>query len=405
MSIHKTDKKKWQVRWRDEEGRNRAVTCTSFATAQIVEDGVRNAKRQGESTDPDRGNMKLKDFYAEKFIPMKSSVAAGTRANYRTRWLPNPKPNVRQPMAPAVWHVGHKFGNWKLRDVNHAEPVLLWHHEMREAGATDAQMYAAHSLLMNLVTHAVMIDYLSRNRLLGHLPGYQPEPVEDPWLPSEIELIRNHFLTRAERSTPRSAEAFRRRRDAAFVSLMGYAAVRPGEALKLAWPRVLDLDRRSVGTAVEIRDTARKTDALDKRRRTKTKRNRSVPLEAHLRDDLREWWIYSGRPTTGLVFPTAPGSAATFSIHSWNGRHWQKALEAVGLDYKPPKHLRHSCVSMWIRERLDRGQVAERAGHSMSVCERTYIHTFNSLAGSQPFDLTAAVEAARRPDVRELFAV
>lgn len=401
MSIHKLGPKKWQVRWRDEDGRQRGEVCTTYAIAQIVDDGVRSAKRRGESTDPDRANMKLKDFYAEKFLPMKSSVAAGTRANYRTRWLPNPKPNARQPMAPAVWHVGHKFGNWKLTEVNRAEPVLLWHNEMAEAGATRAQMFAAHSLLVNLVSHAVTHDYLPRNRLQGHLPGYAPEPVEDPWLPFEIELIRDHFLMRAQRSG--SAEAFRRRRDAAFVSLMGYAGIRPGEGLTLTWPRLLDADRRDVGTAVEIRDTARKTDALDKGRRTKTRRNRSVPLDPNLRDDLREWWMYSGRPTTGLVLPTAPGAAAPFSIHSWNGRHWKTALEAVGLDYKPPKHLRHSCVSMWIRECLDRRTVADRAGHSMQVCEATYVHAFATLDPSKPFAMTTAIAAARRPDVPRMF--
>ena len=54
-------------------------------------------------------------------------------------------------------------------------------------------------------------------------------------------------------------------------------------------------------------------------------------------------------------------------------------MEALGIGfdakkarYVPPKHLRHSCASMWIREGRDVGMVADLAGHVVEVCLKYY---------------------------------
>lgn len=72
----------------------------------------------------------------------------------------------------------------------------------------------------------------------------------------------------------------------------------------------------------------------------------------------------------------------------------------LGLDARsdkrvPPKHLRHSCISMWIREGKDVGTVADLAGHSLEICWKHYRLAFKTLDPDDRFDVPEAIADAR----------
>jgi integrase len=90
-------------------------------------------------------------------------------------------------------------------------------------------------------------------------------------------------------------------RDAALISVLAYAGLRPGEALALQWR-----DIREQTILVE------RAVSLGEEKDTKTAAHRTVRLLQPLAADLREWRLLSGRPSgKTLVFPSANGTLWT----------------------------------------------------------------------------------------------
>jgi hypothetical protein len=404
MSVHKVHVKggvKWEVRYRDHENRNRAkrfARKTGRDGADEFDEEMAGARRSGEIINPDRENMAVAEFWKDVFLETRH-MSTGTRRRRKALWAP-------KKAVPQVWHLQKKWAKWRLRDINRRESVMQWHAEMRRAGATDSMMRNAHDLLVTIVSHAIELDYIrGRSRIEGFVMDYAPQRFEDVWLPVQIESVRNYFLASSNPNNPKPAEReWRQRRNAELTSFIGYQAARPGEAVAVTWPRVLNPEQTRIGTAVDIRNSARviDPDEPDLRERTKTGKPRSGKLETAVRDDLTAWWMYCGRPRTGLVFPyqradvgdpDARWNPDNFS--NWRRDSWLPALSAVNLPPRPLKHLRHSCVSMWIREGLNLKTVADRAGHTMVVCEQTYAHQFASLDPHEKFKISDAIAAAR----------
>ena len=183
--------------------------------------------------------------------------------------------------------------------------------------------------------------------------------------------------------------------------MLGYVGQRPGEALMLSWDWLLDDAGRAAGPSATFKDTLRPKGREEGTvlPGTKTYEDRTVRLEPVVRQELNAWWLYLGRPARSTpVFPAEEGSAK-FWTHgawsSWGPNIWKPALKAVGLDYVVPYHLRHSAISMWIREGAQVTDVADRAGHSVSECLKTYAKAFKSLDPTERFVLDEAIRAAR----------
>jgi integrase len=416
VSVHKVPVsgkrgKPWEVRYRDDSGRNRSkrfTRKTGPGGADEFDGEMANARRHGEVVDPDRANMPLAQFYAGVFLETYAFKSAAQRKRLASAWAPIKK-------RPEPYHLEARWGKWKLSQINNREAIMRWHADMRRQGVSEASVRNHHNALIQLIGHAVALEYLQRNRILGFELPYKAERHEDVWLPRQIELIRNHLLGSATRVKLRGGTGalsgpeyrWRRRRDAEMVSFIGYQGVRIGEACALPWTRVLDAERTDIATAVAIYDTVREQpDDVERRdtlARTKNRGKRDVPLQPAVRSDLRAWWLMCGKPTSGLVFPRRGDAIGdndahwtTVDLSNWTAAVFVATVEAVGLPRRTPKHLRHSCVSMWIREGLDRKTVADRAGHSMDVLEKTYAHAFATLDPELPFKLSDAIAAARK---------
>ena len=156
--------------------------------------------------------------------------------------------------------------------------------------------------------------------------------------------------------------------------------------------------------AAEIINTVTAVAEDEDEEETKTGADRPVPLNIHIRADLREWWLYLP-PTErrARVSENTERGGMTPGQFS-NGRRaiWVPTLASLklGLDAKagrhvPPKHLRHSCVSMWIREGKDVGTVADMAGHSPEICWKHYRLAFKTLDPDDHFEIVSAIAAAR----------
>jgi integrase len=191
---------------------------------------------------------------------------------------------------------------------------------------------------------------------------------------------------------PAAVEAIRGRlgqRDATLVSVLAYAGLRPGEALALTWGHV---GERTLLVEGAVADGVVKT--------TKTGQTRSVRLVAPLAGDLREWRMACGRPADdALVFPAKGGGPwADHAWRNWRRRVFGPAATAAKLDPAPrPYDLRHSFVSLLIREGVSIVEVAEQAGHSPQMSLATYAHVMRELEGGERRTAEEEINRARVP--------
>jgi integrase len=130
-------------------------------------------------------------------------------------------------------------------------------------------------------------------------------------------------------------------RDAALISVLAYAGLRPGEALGLRWGDVRErtlLIQRSISLGEEAD--------------TKTRQHRTVRLLAPLASDSRSWRMAAGRPDDSqLVFPGKDGQPWTQAAYqSWRRRAFKRGVDAAGLATARPYDLRHSFAALLLHE-------------------------------------------------------
>jgi integrase len=216
-------------------------------------------------------------------------------------------------------------------------------------------------------------------------------------------------------------------RDAALLSVLAYAGLRPGETLALRWHDVRDqtiLVERAL--------------ALGEEEDTKTDLHRTVRLLSPLAGDLEEWRLRSGGPTAdSLIFPSQAGTPWTLHAYqSWRRRAFKRVLALAHADpnVKPldrecrtckaaasepcrtpagrllkkphvarerpsvpgrPYDLRHSFASLLLHEGRSVIYVARQLGHDARLTLGTYGHVMDELEGQPHIDAEQAIDEAR----------
>jgi integrase len=168
--------------------------------------------------------------------------------------------------------------------------------------------------------------------------------VQHIFLPQDVERIRAKLGLR----------------DAALVSVLAYSGPRPEEVVcRLTWNDVGEQAIRYVDT--------------------KRNRVRFTPLLAPLAEDLRGWFLASGRPKgQSPVFPAHDGGFwGNYDWRNWRRRVWQGEPERPRRDRKNatparagcappgtrPRDLRSSYVTLRVYEGVPLTQIAKRGRH------------------------------------------
>ena len=178
------------------------------------------------------------------------------------------------------------------------------------------------------------------------------------------------------------------RRDAILIVLLGYAGLRPQEALGLQW--------RHIGERVIVVEHAVSDGRL------KALKNRSQPraveLLRPLRDDLYSWRGSRARANESqLLFPRPDGGLWRASDwRNWRRRVYAPAASAAGVAGARPYDLRHSFASLLITEgRMSVVEIAGQLGHRPTVCLDTYAHVMAEHRGSNGASAEQRIFAAR----------
>lgn len=358
MSVERIRRKSgpaYRVRWR-ESGRNRARTFDARRDAELFEGEIRRRRQLGELANLDAGKEPLDDYVTETWGRLHLiHLAPKTRKHYAALY---------------DLHVSPYLGQTPLREIT-PELVARWTAERVQSGAGRTALRHAFVLLASILEHAVTNERIFRNPAKLVKKPAQPRRREvRPIAPAVVERMRG------------AADA----RDAALLSVLAYAGLRPGEALALRWG--------DVGSQTLLIERAL---SLGEEADTKTRRHRTVRLLPPLKTDLATRRLASGRSGDDkLVFPGVDGKPWTEPAYqSWRRRAFRRACEAAGLEKVRPYDLRHSFASLLLHEGRSPIYVAKQLGHAPRMTLGVYGHVIDEFEDAPELSAEDAIRAAR----------
>lgn len=361
MSVHKTPKGEWAVRWIDDGGRHRQKTIGRKRDADAFEAEIVRRKRTGTLDDLDAGRETLDTYVSQTWVPTYAApLAPRTRALYQQLYRKN---------------IGPHLGATELRKIN-TEIIGRWHADLLAAGTGPHTARKALTFLGGVLQRAAEAGRIPANpqRLVRRAP-LPPSPEVRPLAPAAVERIRKAMRRPRDPSERDWNGLDLGHRDAVLVSVLAYAGLRPQEAIALRWGHVLE-----------------KTIVVNA---PKTRSRRSVRLLAPLAADLREWRLACGRPDADeSVIPGAEGDEWT-GYAKWRGRTWKAALDHAGLPAARPYDLRHSFASLLLHEGRSVHYVARQLGHGAELTLGTYGHVMDELDEAPRLGAEKAIQQAR----------
>lgn len=331
------------VRYYDELGvRRRRSFATmveaEFERARLALDQVRHGPIAGPAE-----SMTLADFWPTYHADATSRLQENTIASYE-----------------GVWRraVERRLGDRPLHDITPRE-ISMWRVEMQRAGKGPEAIRMAMMLVQAMFTLALEWGEATSNPVaLVRKPRQGRQRAIEVMDPNLVERVRRWLLDHDDLFS------------STLVSVLAYSGVRPGEALAL--------ERRHVrnDTILVEQAVARGRVKLQKTGRI----YRTVDLLPPLREDLAVWSAARGHDDDPNARLFARDDGEWFKTDDWNNwrnRHFYDALDTLGITRRRPYDLRHSFVSLMIREgELTIVELAEQLGHAATETLKTYAHVF-----------------------------
>ncbi|MBV9425771.1 MAG: tyrosine-type recombinase/integrase [Solirubrobacterales bacterium] len=347
-----------EVRWR-EGARRRGRTFDRKRDAQDFIAWMRRRRQLGQAAVPE-------DVVLSEFV----------ETYWRIHALPNLAPSTRDFYARA-WanHIMPRLGDYGVRELT-PKRLARFREELERAGVGTATVRKSMAILQSILSFAVAEELVEFNAAAPvRKPRYERAREPHVFLPSEVERIR--------RDLPRQ-------RDRMLVAVLAYSGPRPEEVVfRLAWE---DIGER----AIRYRDTKRH-------------RVRFTPLLAPLAEDLREWFLASGRPSGKQpVFPAHDGDFwSNDDWRNWRSRIWRGEERPANRRNVPtypgvappdtrPRDLRSSFITLQIYAGVPLTTIAKQCGTSVPMIERHYAGVIENWDGIQvpPDDQIRAARAA-----------
>jgi integrase len=276
----------WRVRWYA-GGRERSRTFDNAADARAFEAKVRTLKRTDGLAELDAGKETLATF-AEQW------------------WELYAKPNLsRNPLDvyARFWnrYALPKLGGYRLRELT-PSVISRFRLELEREGVGTEAIRKTMTIVQGMLQRAVEWELIVSNPAkVARKPPKQRQLGVRPLLPLEVEQIRSHLIWRG------------RPRDAALVSVLAYAGLRPQEAVALRWRHVRErtlLIEEVVGGDGELR--GQKTASRPGRSTSSSRSSTTSPSCACARAAPSQRSSSSPAPTTSGSSPTgATGDAAS----------------------------------------------------------------------------------------------
>jgi integrase len=277
-----------------------------------------------------------------------------------------------------VWRraVEQRLGDRPLAEITPRE-ISMWRVEMQEAGKGPEAICMSMMLVQAMFTLALEWGEASSNpAALVRKPRQGRQRAIEVMDPKLVEQVRRWMLDHDDLFS------------ATLVSILAYSGMRPGEALAL--------ERRHIrnDTILVEQAAARGRIKLQKTGRV----YRTVDLLPPLRDDLAAWFAPRDHddPNARLFARDDGEWFKTDDWNNWRNRHFYQALDATEIARRRPYDLRHSFVSLMIREgQLTIVELAEQLGHAATETLKTYAHVFAEYRRQPRVQAAELIERAR----------
>jgi integrase len=367
VDLHRKANGRWEVRWR-EGARRRGRTFDRKADAQNFLAFQRRRQQLGQAAIPDDVQMRefVETYWRLHAVP---NLSVATRDLYSRVW---------------ALHILPRLGDYGVRELT-PKRLTRFRAELEKAGLGKATIVKAMTIVQSILSFAVAEEIVEYNAAAA-VPKPRYERAREPhiFMPPDVEQIRSKLDSR----------------DAILVSLLAYSGPRPEEVVRrLAWKDVGDRAIRYVDT--------------------KRHRVRYTPLLAPLADDLRQWFLESGRP--GGDRPVLPAHDGGFwaddDWRNWRRRVWHGEPErqlrrGSSVSARPgcapagtrPRDLRSSFVTLRVYEGVPLTQIGREVGTSVRMIEQHYAGVIANWDGNQvPAD--RQIRAARQARGRGMDAL
>lgn len=275
---------------------------------------------------------------------------------------------------------------WTVRNVRPvgdlADPTVFRHVMTQLDKKRDGERAAHDTIRLRRTILRNALDYATEKNLLDTNPVNEVKVKKHGAVIRQVDKrsVANPVQLRTLLNSVREIDA----RLVAFFGLMGFAALRPEEAVNLR-KRNLSLPQKGWGeihlerATPEIGEEWTDTRTRNEERNLKHREDavgRTVPCSDELTGLLHEHIDQHGTTPDGRLFRGARGGPLGSTVY---GRAWAKARASAFVPEvvdsplaKRPYDLRHAAVSAWLNATGDPTRVAEWAGHSVSVLLRIY---------------------------------
>lgn len=345
MDLHRKPNGTWELRWR-EAGRRRSRTFDLKGDAENFDAARRRRRQLGHAAVPD--DVLLREF---------------TKTYWRLHAVPNLADSTRDFYARTLSnHIVPRLGDYGVRELT-PKRLARFREELERANIGTATVRKAMAILQSILSFAVAEELVEYNAAATvRKPRYERAREPHIFLPVQVELIRSKLDIR----------------NRTLVSVLAYSGPRPEEVVcRLAWR---DIGERTI----RYRDTKRH-------------RERSTPLLAPLAEDLREWFLASGRPDAAKpVFPAHDGGFwdkddwSNWRRLVWKGepeRKYKRRTAKATVGCAPagtrPRDLRSSFITLRIYEGVPLTTVAREVGTSVLMIEKHYAGLIEDWDGRQ----------------------
>jgi len=366
---HPKTRDRWQVRYIDPSGRERARNFARKADAEKFLVTIEADKLRGEWVDPRLSKIAFRQWVDRWW---------GTTAHL--------KPYTREGYESLLRvHVLPRFGNVSLGRIQPVD-IREWVSQLHSSGLSASRTRQSYYLVAQILRAAVESGYLTKTPCVGvALPRMQRRDMR--------------FLTAQE--VRRIAEAMREPYGT-LVYLLAYGGLRWGEACAL---------RR--GRCELLRSRLHVAESLSEIRGgfhfgpTKTYQVRAVVLPAFLRDGIAEHLASRANTDSDALVFTAP-KGGPLRRKEFGASYWKPALEDAGIEQLRVHDLRHTCASLLIATGTNPKAVQAHLGHSsIQVTFDRYGHLFPSdqealAAKMDAVHLGSLTDTRRTPDGHEV---
>lgn len=356
---HPEAKGRWQVRYVDPSGRERAKNFARKVDAERFIVTVEADKLRGDWVDP--------------------RLAKATFGEWTDRWrgtIGYLKPYTRDGYESLLRvHVLPRFAQAPLVNIQLVD-IQEWLSDLGRSGLSVSRIRQAYFLMGQVLGSVVASGYLAKSPCVGvKLPRMQVR---------EMRFLTSEHVE--------ALAAAIRKPYGGLVYTLAYGGLRWGEAVALRRGRC-ELLRSRLHVVEALSETSEGLVFGP----TKTYQRRTVVVPSFLRDLLAEHLAGRGSVNPdALVFPSPVGTPMRRG--NFHRRLWRPAIEAAGLDGLRVHDLRHTCAALLIAENAHPKAVQAHLGHSsIQVTMDRYGHRFPSDAE----DLADRLDATRRRAVAD----